>query len=377
MSLSTMKACVFPGVGQPMRTEILPIPKPQDGEVLVKVAACGVCHTDLHVIKGEVKFPTPAVLGHEISGTIEELGPGVKSEMLKKNQRIVASFIMPCGWCRLCSVGRDDLCENFFNYNRLKGQLYDGKTRLFREDKSPIWMYSMGGLAEYCVVPATAVFPIPQNMPLDTSAILGCAVFTGYGAVRHNADVRIGQRVAVVAAGGIGLNVINWSKLSGASQILALDIDDKKLELAKLMGATHTLRSDNKDIVQKVRELTEGEGVDIAFEALGTRQTFELAMEIIRDSGKVVAIGIAPAGTTASVDIQRLVRRGLQVAGSYGARVRADMPEIVRIVASSDSYKKSITAVYELDEANQAYEDLKNRKIVGRAIVKMPNANFS
>eukprot|EP00871_Galdieria_phlegrea_P006034 jgi/Galph1/918/GphlegSOOS_G5652.1 len=373
MSFSTMKAAVFPGVGEPIRTEQLPIPEPKEGEVLIKVAACGVCHTDLHVIKGEVKFPTPAVLGHEISGTIEKLGPGIKSDMLKHNQRIVASFIMPCGWCSLCSVGRDDLCENFFNYNRLKGQLYDGTTRLHRKDNSPVWMYSMGGLAEYCVVPATAVFPIPDHMALDSSAILGCAVFTGYGAVRHNADIRVGQTVAVVATGGIGLSVINWSKLSGASQIIALDIDDKKLELAKQIGATHVLRADDKEIVQKVKELTHGEGVDVAFEALGTRQTFELAMEIIRDSGKVVAIGIAPAGTTASVDIQRLVRRGLQVAGSYGARVRADMPQIVKIVSSNESYKKSITAVYDLEQANQAYEDLKNRKIIGRAIIKMPN----
>ncbi len=146
-----------------MHVERIPIPEPRDGEVLVKVNACGVCHTDLHVIKAEVAFPTPAVLGHEISGTIEALGPGVSGPPPGTN--VVSAFIMPCGRCRLCAIGRDDLCDNFFAMNRLKGTLYDGTSRLRRSDGSTLWMYSMAGLAEYAVVPATDVFRAPGRAP--------------------------------------------------------------------------------------------------------------------------------------------------------------------------------------------------------------------
>src|SRR6476469_982102 len=186
--MQTMKAAVLDHAPGVMSIEEIPIPEPLDGEVLVKVHACGVCHTDLHVIKAEVAFPTPAVLGHEISGTVVALGPGVAGPA--PGTAVACAFIMPCGRCRLCAIGRDDLCDNFFAMNRLKGTLYDGTTRLRRADGTPISMYSMAGLAEYAVVPATDVFPLPAELPLLESAVLGCAMFTAYGAVRHAADLR-------------------------------------------------------------------------------------------------------------------------------------------------------------------------------------------
>ncbi len=364
-----MKAAVFVGANQPLRIEQIAMPKPREGEALIKVTACGVCHTDLHVLTGEVNFPTPAVLGHEISGHVVELGPGVKKARM--GQPVVSSFIIPCGTCQYCSVGRDDMCEKFFSFNRLKGQMYDGETRLYRENGDPIWMYSMGGLAEYAVVPETDVFPVPESTAQGESAILGCAVFTAYGAVRHAADIRAGERVAVVAAGGVGQNIVQWAKAFGASQIIALDVADDKLELAKKMGATDVVNVRDRP-VEQVKALTDGQGVDVAIEALGTAQTFSLAVDILKDGGRMIAVGIAPVGTTAQVDMQRLVRRGLRIAGSYGARVRADMPEIVRLAAQGFiNYRQSITATYSLDDADQAYQDLKNRRIGGRAIVHM------
>ncbi len=186
-----MKAAVLQTAPGDMRLEEIPIPEPRDGEVLVKVTACGVCHTDLHVVKAEVAFPTPAVLGHEISGSIAALGPGVAGPPIGTN--VASAFIMPCGRCRLCAIGRDDLCDNFFAMNRLRGTLYDGTSRLHRHDGTTLAMYSMGGLAEYAVVPATDVFPLPSSLPLAESSVLGCAVFTAYGAVRHGADLRGGS----------------------------------------------------------------------------------------------------------------------------------------------------------------------------------------
>src|SRR5438105_3580875 len=156
-----MKAAVLPSSGSSVAIEEIPVPRPGTDEVLVKVAACGVCHSDLHVAKGELKFPTPCVLGHEISGTVEAVGPGVRR--FKTGDRVVSSFILPCGRCASCARGRDDLCEPFFAMNRGKGVLFDGKTRLHRADGSPLAMYSMGGLAEFAVVPATDVFVLPPN----------------------------------------------------------------------------------------------------------------------------------------------------------------------------------------------------------------------
>src|SRR5574341_2086633 len=159
-----MKAAILEQVGGPLVIEDVPEPQPRLGEVLVKVAACGVCHTDLHVVKGEVKFPLPAVLGHEISGTVEAVAADVTG--LKRGDRVVGSFIMACGRCVHCVRGRDDLCETFFAMNRLRGTLYDGESRLARKDGTPIAMYSMAGLAEYAVVPATGVFPLPGGFAL-------------------------------------------------------------------------------------------------------------------------------------------------------------------------------------------------------------------
>ncbi len=367
--METMKAAVFIGINQPLQIEDLLIPEPRAGEVLLRVAACGVCHTDLHVMQGDVQFPTPAVLGHEISGTIAKLGPQVKGFTV--GQQVVSAFIMPCGSCEYCQAGRDDMCENFFSYNRLKGQLYDGETRLFRPDGSPVWMYSMGGLAEYAVVPATDVFALPHTLALEESSILGCAVFTAYGAIRHAADVRAGDTVAVVATGGVGLNAIQWAKTFGAAQIIAIDLDEEKLQLARTMGATHTIHVED-DPATKVKALTNGKGVDVAIEALGSVQTFLMATDLVRDGGRVTVVGIAKAGLTAPIDLQRVVRRGLHIVGSYGARVRTDMPKMINLTAAGKmDYKQSVTATYTLEQADEAYQALRNRKIQGRAIVTM------
>jgi succinate semialdehyde reductase (NADPH) len=366
--MTTMRAAVLERAPGALRIEEIPIPEPLEGEVLVKVAACGVCHTDLHVIKAEVAFPTPAVLGHEISGTVVALGPGVAGP--PPGTAIACAFIMPCGRCRPCATGRDDLCDNFFAMNRLRGTLYDGTTRLRRQDGTPLAMYSMAGLAEYAVVPATDVFPLPPGLPLAESSVLGCAVFTAYGAVRHGADLRGGERVAVVAAGGVGLNVIQIAAAFGASQVIAVDVRDDKLEVARRLGATDVVNTTKANATECVRELTDGCGVDVAFEVLGRPETFTQALEIIGDGGRMVAVGIAPGRTTAPVEITRLVRRGLRIIGSYGARTRADMPEIIRLSARGTFRPETvITKRYPLTDVDGAYQALARGEIIGRAII--------
>jgi succinate semialdehyde reductase (NADPH) len=366
--MQTMMAAVLDSAPGELRIEQIPIPAPKAGEVLVKVKACGVCHTDLHVMKAEVAFPMPAVMGHEISGVVAALGPGVQG--LKEGTAVASAFIMPCGSCRFCGTGRDDLCDSFFAMNRLQGTLYDGTSRLRRENGAPLAMYSMAGLAEYAVVPATDVFPLPASLPLEESAVLGCAVFTAYGAVRHAADLRGGERIAIVAAGGVGLNIVQIARAFGASQIIAVDVRDDKLELAKRAGATDVVNSTSTDAVARIRELTGGQGVDVAFEVLGIPQTFLQAFESIRDGGRMVAVGIAPGRTTAPVEITRLVRRELRIVGSYGARTRSDMPEIIRLAERGIFRPETmVTQRFPLAEANAAYQALARGAIVGRAIV--------
>jgi S-(hydroxymethyl)glutathione dehydrogenase/alcohol dehydrogenase len=366
--MELMNAAILEKAPGGLHIERIPVPEPRAGEVLVRVTACGVCHTDLHVMKAEVAFPTPATLGHEISGTIVALGPGVQGPA--PGTAVASAFIMPCGFCRYCGIGRDDLCDNFFAMNRLRGTLYDGTTRLQRADGSPIAMYSMAGLAEYAVVPATDVFELPASLPLHESAILGCAVFTAYGAVRHAADLRGGERVAVVAAGGVGLNVIQIARAFGASQVIAVDVRDDQLEIARRLGATDAINGATTDVAGRVREVTDGAGVDVAFEVLGRPETFEQAFEIIRDGGRMVAVGIAAGQTAARIGITRLVRRGLRIVGSYGARTRADMPEIIRLAAAGVFRPDTmVTRRFPLAEADTAYQMLARGEIVGRAIV--------
>jgi S-(hydroxymethyl)glutathione dehydrogenase/alcohol dehydrogenase len=362
-----MLAAVLPESGSLLVMERVRVPRPRRGEVLVQVAACGVCHTDLHVIKGEVAFPTPAVLGHEISGTVVELGEGVDAPAV--GARVVGTFIMPCGTCAQCHVGRDDLCERFFSMNRLAGTLYDGETRLFREDGSPLAMYSMGGLAEYAVVPVTGVYPLPDLVPFEEAAVIGCAGMTAFGAVRNAAEVRGGERVAVVAIGGIGSQIVQIARALGAVQVVAVDVGADKLEAARKLGATDVVDASEGDPVAAVHRLTGG-GADIAFEALGLEQTFVQAVEMLRDGGRMVAVGIAPAGMRAPIEITRVVRRSLQIVGSYGSRVRSDVPRLLALVeAGLLAPTTSVTRRYSLEEAPEAYAALDRREIVGRAIV--------
>jgi succinate semialdehyde reductase (NADPH) len=368
--MELMAAAVLSEAPGRLNIERIPVPSPGADEILVRVAACGVCHTDLHIMKAEVAFPLPAVLGHEISGTVVELGRGVKGP--QPGTAVVSAFVMPCSRCGACAAGRDDLCDNFFGMNRLKGTLYDGTSRLRRVDGTPIAMYSMAGLAEYSVVPATDVFPLPAGLPLVESSVLGCALFTAYGAVRHAADLRAGESVAVVATGGVGLSVIQVARSFGASPIIAIDVRADRLETARQLGATHAIDASRGSVLEEVREATDGRGVDVAFEVLGRPETFTQAFEIIRDGGRMVAIGIAAGRSAAPVEITRLVRRGLRIIGSFGGRTRTDMPEVIRL-ASQGAFRpeRTVTRTFPLAEADAAYQALARGEIVGRAIVKV------
>lgn len=368
----TMRAAVLRDYDKGLQVETIRTPRPKAGEVLIKVTACGLCHSDLHVIGGAIAFPLPAVLGHEVAGTIVELGPGTEHTGLEVGQQVAGGFLMPCGQCRHCAAGHDELCEPFFELNRLKGVLYDGTTRLYSLDGEPVQMYSMGGLAEYSVVPATALAPVPEGVDPVSSAILGCAAMTGYGAVRRGADLKFGETVAVVAVGGVGSNIVQIARAFGASQVIAIDVADDKLEAVKAFGATATINSMTQDAREEVLKLTNGRGVDVSFEALGIPSTWSTALDVLADGGRMVPIGLGAGRQTAEVEINRTVRRSQSILGSYGARTRQDLPAVVDLAARGViNYDDLVTRRFSLDEAAAGYEALRHRAVQGRAVVDM------
>ena len=339
----------------------------------MRVAACGVCHTDLHVLKGEVAFPVPAVLGHEISGTVAELGEGVAGPPV--GTRVVGTFIMPCGACATAPAGADDLCSQFFELNRLRGALYDGETRLHRDDGTPLAMYSMGGLAEYAVVPEHAIFALPDSLPLEESAIIGCAALTAYGAVTHGGETagrrpcrrRRDRRRRLDDRPG-------RARERGRSQVVAVDLGAEKLAAALALGATDAVDAGTEDAVAARARADRRRG---RRRLRGARQRAHVhagARPWCGTAGGWWRSGSRPAGVTAPVEITRLVRRSIHVIGSYGARVRADMPAILALVESGAiSPAATLTRRFALAEAAEAYAALDRREIVGRAIVVMPD----
>jgi len=366
-----MRAAVLTGDSPSLTMITIPVPRPKQGEALVGVTACGACHTDLHIIKGEVAFPRPAVLGHEISGTIVEIGPGTTDARgLAVGDAVAGAFIMPCTTCDACLRGRDDMCANFFGQNRLKGTLYDGESRLRMPDGSFLAQYSMGGLAEYCVLPLSALAALPESADIATACILGCAGMTAYGAVTRAGQVEPGQSVAVVGSGGIGSSVIQVAAASGAGMIVAVDISDEKLARAIELGATHTVNSLATDPVAAVRAITGG--VDVAFEALGLPATFRQASEMLADGGRMVAIGIGAGRASAEVEITPLVRRGHTIVGSFGGRTRVDLPAVIAMsTEGSLDVGRLVTRQFSLEDADEAYRALARGEITGRAIITM------
>ncbi|KAK9134679.1 hypothetical protein Syun_014009 [Stephania yunnanensis] len=374
---SFMRGTVFWGPpNSPLTIEDFHMPCPKAGELLIKTKACGVCHSDLHVIKGEIPFASPCVVGHEITGEVVDHGAHTDPGILKRypiGAHVVGAFIMPCGSCSFCVKGQDDLCEAFFAYNRAKGVLYDGETRLFlRGSGKPVYMYSMGGLAEYCVVPAHALSVLPNSLPYVESAILGCAVFTAYGAMRHAAELRAGEAIAVIGVGGVGSSCLQIARAFGAAEIIAIDIQDEKLHKAKLLGATHTINAAKEDYMEHIKPCRGGMGVDVAVEALGNPRTFMQCTQCVRDGGKAVMIGLAPSIAIGEVDINRLVRRQVKIIGSYGARARQDLPKIIKLAETGIfDLSAAVSRKCKLEEAGEAYDDLNKGSIIGRAVVEI------
>jgi S-(hydroxymethyl)glutathione dehydrogenase/alcohol dehydrogenase len=327
-----IRAAVLHESRTPLVVEEVRLERPRAGEVLVRVAAAGVCHSDLHLAEGHLgdgRWPT--VPGHEGAGVVEEVGNGVGH--VAPGDAVAFCFVPSCGSCPECLAGRPNLCRTAA-HRSLAGTMLDGSSRLSLADGRPLKHFNfVSCFAERCVVPAASAIRIPAALPMWQAALIGCAVVTGVGAVRHAARVRPGESVAVVGCGGVGLQVITGARLAGAHPIVAVDREHAKLERALAAGASHALDAVADEPVAATLALT-GVGVDHAFEVVGRPETIRLAWDLLRPGATAVVVGVVPTGIEVSVPgIELLVEKGLKGSFYGSGDPAADIAKLARLAA--------------------------------------------
>lgn len=356
--VTTVRAALFEGIDRRVRVGPVELADPGPGEVVVDIAAAGVCHSDLHVVKGEWPVPQPTVLGHEGAGVVSAVGPDVDD--LQVGDHVVLSWVASCGDCRYCVAGRPVQCARYAETVAPHGVLFDGTSRLSL-DGAPAYHYlGVSSFAERAVVPASGAVRIRDDAPLDLVALIGCAVATGIGAVTNTARVPEGATVAVIGCGGVGLSVVQGARIVGASRIVAVDMVPGKLELARKLGATDTVDASRSDTVEALRSLVP-EGLDFVFDAIGKVQTTEQAIAALGLGGAAVIVGLPPAGSWARFDPLALAEADQRILGSnYGSiDPQADIPKLVdQFMTGVIDLEAMVSARRPLDEAAAALDDL-------------------
>ncbi len=352
-----MKAAVLREVKQAMPIEEITLDDPGPGQVLVRTAAAGICHSDLHFIDGAWPMRLPAVLGHEAAGVIEQVGAGVTG--FAAGDHVILLFVASCGKCAYCSIGRPNLCAD--------GRLTAPTMHIGDRVIAPF--LGMSAFAEYMVVPEGALVKIRDDMPLDRASLIGCGVMTGIGAAINTARVQPGSSCAVIGCGGVGLNVIQGCALAGAAQIIAIDVRAGKLEMAKMFGATHVIDASSDDAVNAVRELTHG-GADYAFEVIGLPSAITQAFDMVRRGGEAIVVGMAPFGSEVTVSATAFLSEKVLKGCVYGsARPRVDMPRIIDLYMSGKlKLDELVSRRYPLTGINDAFDALRAGE-VARSVI--------
>ncbi|STZ88949.1 alcohol dehydrogenase [Mycolicibacterium fortuitum] len=367
-----IQAAVLDGNGA-ISIEHVDLAAPGPGEVRVRIAAAGVCHSDLHVTTGAWDVPAPVVLGHEGSGVVTAVGADVDD--LEPGDHVVLSWVPGCGECRACQAGRPAQCALVASVVATGGTLYDGTTRLSNERGQIHHYLGVSSYAEQVVVPRSGAIKVRKDAPLEDIAIVGCAIATGVGAVRNTADVQPDSTVAVIGCGGVGLACVQGARLAGASRIVAVDVVAEKLDLARKLGATDTVdASAVDDVVAALREVLP-DGYDYVFDAIGKIATTEQAIAALGLGGAAVIVGLPPAGERASFDPLALAEADQRILGSnYGSAVpERDIPQLVdEVMAGNLDLASMISARRPLGEAAAALDDLAAGHALRQLLV--PNA---
>lgn len=353
---------------QPLRIETLELDLPGRDEVLVKLAAAGLCHSDLSVINGDRPRPTPMALGHEAAGVVVECGEGVSD--LVAGDHVVMVFVPSCGHCLPCMEGRPALCEPGAVANT-KGELLNGFKRLFNGSASVHHHMGVSAFADHCVVSRRSLVKVDRDVSLEHAALFGCAVLTGVGAVVNTAEMKAGATAAVIGLGGVGLASILGAVAAGASEIIAIDMADDKLAMAKSLGATATVNASDVDAIEKVKALTHG-GVQYAFEFAGSVKALELAYRITRRGGMTVTAGLPNPAHVFNLPATHLVAEERTLKGSYiGTCVPArDVPRYMALFKQGRlPVDRLLTGRITLDEINHGFDLLREGKAIRQVVV--------
>lgn len=361
------KAVVCREWNKPLQVEEIRVDPPKHGEIMVKLAACGVCHSDLSAATGQIPFPPPLVLGHEGAGVVVQVGEGVTD--FKIGDHVVSTFINMCGKCRYCSQGRPVLCE------RASGAYFtlpDGTVRTHDANGKPLNVFgAVGVMAEYATMHVNNAVKIESDIPPSAAALVGCAVITGVGAVINTAQLQAGATAAVFGCGGVGLNVIQGCAIAGAETIIAVDTNEEKLDMARQFGATETVNAANQqDAAKAIRKMTGG--VDYAFECVGVGPVVEQAYNSLGRAGTAVSMGVASPSDQTTFRTLTLAADERTLKGSwYGsARPQHDFPRLLSLYRRGQlKLDELITRTYRIDEAVQAFEDMKSGRNARGVIV--------
>ena len=352
-----MKAALLREVGKPLSIEDIQISKPGPREVLLRTAAAGVCHSDLHFVEGSYPYMLPTVLGHESAGIVEEVGSAVS--YVKKGDHVITCLSAFCGHCRYCLTGHLSLCQSP-EVQRAPGEA----PRLSKGDETVNQFLNLSSYAEQMLIHEHALVKIREDMPLAQAALIGCGVTTGVGAVHNTAGVEPGSSVAVVGCGGVGLACINGAAIAGAGRIIAVDTLSSKLELAKTFGATDVVSAADGDPVEQIRELTGG-GVDYSFEAIGLKATAEQCFRMLGRGGTATIIGMIPVGTMVEVHgVDFLAEKKLQGCTMGSNRFRVDMPQYIEFYLQGKLHlDEMVSQRLPLEQVNDALDTLKQGEI--------------
>jgi NDMA-dependent alcohol dehydrogenase len=365
------RAAVLNGIDQPLEIrDDIEVEAPHAGEVKVRMGASGVCHSDLSMQNGTMMAMPPVVLGHEGAGVIEEIGEGVTS--VAPGDHVVISWVPQCGECYFCVRGEAELCAKA-DTALLTGGLLDGTTR-FTSRGAPVYqMAASGTFSETSIVPSTGVVKIPADMDLRTAALIGCGVLTGTGAALNTARIREGSTVAVVGCGGVGLNVIQGARIAGAGEIIGVDMNETKLQMAKEFGATTSVNASQGDPVSQVMELTDQRGADVAFEVIGLQQTIDQTITMTRRGGQAILVGVPKMDAMVNVPAffgMVLAEKTIKGCWYGSSNVQRDVPKLIELYKSGQlKLDELISRTITLDQVNEAFDAMKTGE-VARSVIK-------
>ena len=352
-----IKAAVVTGTNQ-LSIETIDLAPPQPTEVLIKLQAAGVCHSDLHTFRGELSVAPPLVLGHEGAGVVEAVGNAVTK--LKPGDHVLVNWLPACEQCVHCLNGHYNLCERYGS-TIYAGCLLDGTSRLHTLAGVPLKHYlGAATMAEYAVIDQASAIPIPADVPFEVAAIIGCAVATGVGAVVKTAQVAVGSSAAVIGCGGVGLSMLQGCRLAGCHPIIAIDVFDQKLDFARKMGATHTINARQQDVYETLRAIT-GIGPDAVFDSVGATGTISQALQGARPGGTAVIVGLHAANLEVPLPIASLIYDNKRLLGCFAGSIRpkVDLPILVELYrAGRLDLDPLISQRYALEQRPQAFADM-------------------